>query len=75
MHGGSLHKMALKDWKKSGKSFWMKKNNEISLIRDETKNKITYEIDIYIFDSHHITKKFKLKSSAIKYAKQYMRKH
>lgn len=78
--------MALKDWKRDGKDRWTKwlagsKGITIYIYKPMYKEKGNYQLirDNLDYNKLHnlgnIIKHFKTKSSALKFAKSYMRKH
>jgi hypothetical protein len=67
--------MALKDWKKIGDAHWINQhfNNDLEILQSMHK---TYKL--YVEHNRMKTivfKEFKSKSTALKFAKSYMRKH
>jgi hypothetical protein len=71
--------MPLKDWKKVDgyESSWQKKNDTVTIMQDKDFNiqKILWEVEIYLFDKDIIRKSFINRADAIKFAKEYMKKH
>jgi len=66
--------MATKDWEKIGKNAWQKHNQVI----DISNNKVILMTSFYNSnrsDREEVIKLCKTKQQAIKFARQYMRKH
>jgi len=71
--------MALKDWRKTGKTIWEKGNSIIQISKTDFPKGYTLTIakDVKSFNEFNkvLERTFKLKSQALSYAKNYMRTH
>ena len=79
--------MALKDWKKIRKDFWLNKDKKSAIKFDRvrvpisafgTKDRLEYRVSRGYVSGNFIedyASYFKTKSQALKYAKAYIRKH
>ena len=73
-----VSKMALKDWKKTGKNTWRKGSEELSISRASwlTHAKVGYLFMVTNYPRNTFPAKyFKSKSQALRYARAYMRRH
>lgn len=68
--------MALKDWKRENKWLWSKGSHAVVIERDWFGKKFKKE-DFYVRSNinGYISKGFKTKSQALKFARAYMRTH
>ena len=60
--------MATKDWKKGRKNLWENGLHTVEILND-------IHIEIFNGETLVISKSFKTKTQALKYARAYMRKH